>query len=123
RGIPSDSAFIEVDEPLGAPGDYLKISITSTVAQSAVARLRTQFDVWRSSHPCTPIVDAGAGDARPAGYTTNGGCACQAGRARHTAPASLAWIIGALLFGVSWSHARRPARTTPCHHQEASRRL
>jgi MYXO-CTERM domain-containing protein len=64
RGIPSDSAFIEVDEATGEPGSYLRLSVTDTRSVSAVVRLREQFDLWRRTHPCmTVAVDAGVADA------------------------------------------------------------
>lgn len=64
NGIPSNSAYIEVDLPMGMAGSYLKISVTNTSPMSAVKALRAQFDTWRMTHPCMSVMpDAGATDS------------------------------------------------------------
>jgi uncharacterized Ntn-hydrolase superfamily protein len=90
KGIPADSAFIEVDEAEGAAGSYLKISVRDTGSESAVTALRARFDVWRLDHPCpSPAprgVDAGP-DARPSlGTSTaeSAGCGVSSGAASTT---------------------------------------
>jgi uncharacterized Ntn-hydrolase superfamily protein len=78
QGIPSDSAFIEVDR-MGEPaGSYLKLSVTDTAPQSPLIQLRQQFDTWRKQHPCTMAAGAaGSGGLGAAG----GGASAIAGRA------------------------------------------
>ena len=56
NGIPSNSAYIEVDLPMGMAGSYLKISVTNTSPSSAVKALRAQFDTWRMTHPCMSVM-------------------------------------------------------------------
>lgn len=63
QGIPSDSAFIEVDA-MGEPaGSYLKLSVMGTAPQSPLVQLRQQFDAWRKMHPCVPSGGAAQGGA------------------------------------------------------------
>ncbi len=51
-GIPSDSAFIEVDPIDMEVGSYLRIEVTNTRPISPLIPLRQQFDAWRADHPC-----------------------------------------------------------------------
>jgi MYXO-CTERM domain-containing protein len=63
RGVPSDSASIEVDLATGAAGSYLRLSLSGTGNTSPLIRLRSMFDTWRMTHPCATgdggILDAG----------------------------------------------------------------
>ena len=68
-GIPSDSAFIEVDLP-EKPG-YLKLSVSGTGSKSPLPALRMLFDDWRKTHPCS-VAGGGAG-ASAAGAGGNAG--------------------------------------------------
>ena len=85
-GIPSDSAFIEVDREGEAAGTYLRLDVTDTSPQNPLVLLRTQFDAWRATHPCPspPMPDAGAGgDAgTDPGDMMDGGCCSGAGGER-----------------------------------------
>ncbi|HEY5923974.1 MAG TPA: DUF1028 domain-containing protein [Kofleriaceae bacterium] len=78
RGIPSDSAFIQVDREGEAAGTYLRLDVTNTSPQSPLVMLRAQFDAWRATHPCPapPMPDAGAGggDAGLDPMDMGGGC-------------------------------------------------
>jgi hypothetical protein len=84
QGIPSDSAFIEVDRPGEAAGSYLKLSVMGTAPQSPLKLLRMQFDAWRKTHPCLAMAsDAGvpqAGAGMAAGGASAGQGAWTAGR-------------------------------------------
>jgi uncharacterized Ntn-hydrolase superfamily protein len=51
-GIPANAAFIAVDNPTGASGDYLRLSVSARGAEDAVAKLRDAFTTWRRAHPC-----------------------------------------------------------------------
>jgi MYXO-CTERM domain-containing protein len=61
-GIPSDSAFLQVDVPDAPLGSFLSLRVPSSGSQNPLSLLRAQFDVWRSSSPC-PVEsrDAGGG--------------------------------------------------------------
>lgn len=50
-GIPSDSAYIQVDRP-GQSEPYLRLSVADTGPESPLPQLRKQFDAWRAQHPC-----------------------------------------------------------------------
>jgi uncharacterized Ntn-hydrolase superfamily protein len=84
QGIPSDSAFIEVDRPGEAAGSYLKLSVMGTAPQSSLKPLRVQFDAWRKTHPCMVVAsDAGvpqAGSGMATGGASAGQGASAAGR-------------------------------------------
>ena len=71
NGIPSDSAFIEVDLPGQAAGSYLKLSVRGTAPQSPLVPLRMQFNAWRRTHPCGGAA-AGRGGQSGAGGTVGG---------------------------------------------------
>ena len=118
NGIPSNSAYIEVDEASGMAGSYLKLTVTNTSPMSAVTSLRAKFDTWRMTHACPSMMpDAGTGsdagtttDASPpndasmpgadggAGGMSVNGCSCDAGNARR-GPSAIAFaaIVGALV--------------------------
>ena len=68
-GIPSDSAFIQVDRPGEAAGSYLKLSVSNTRPNSPLPKLRAAFDAWRATHPCA----AGGGGAGRGGSVAVGG--------------------------------------------------
>lgn len=57
RGVPSDSAFIRVQDAAG--GTVLALSIVDTGDQDPVTLLRAQFDAWRVENPCPSAPDAG----------------------------------------------------------------
>jgi hypothetical protein len=69
-GIPSDSAFIEVDRPDETAGSYLRLSVADTAPESPLPKLRALFDAWRATHPCAvrmPVAGAAAGSGAAAG--------------------------------------------------------
>src|SRR5690606_29359459 len=60
RGIPSDSAFLQVDRPGEPAGDYLSLRVPTSGQQNPLVALREQFDQWRDAHPCVaPMPNAG----------------------------------------------------------------
>jgi uncharacterized Ntn-hydrolase superfamily protein len=86
-GIPSDSAFIQVDREGEAAGSYLRLDVTNTSPQNPVTLLRQQFNAWRATHPCAaPMPDAGMTGGADAGTTpgdpTDGGCCSGSGGER-----------------------------------------
>jgi len=84
-GIPSDSAFLEVDREGEPAGTYLRLDVTNTSPQSPLVLLRAQYDAWRATHPCPapPMPDAGAGAGGDGGIddmSDDGGCCSASGR-------------------------------------------
>ena len=78
-GIPSDSAFIQVDREGEPSGTYLRLDITDSRPNSPLLGLRVQYNAWRAGHPCpgTAKPDAGAstgGDAGNPAQPDGGGC-------------------------------------------------
>lgn len=60
-GIPSDSAFLQVDAPDAAPGSFLSLRVPSSGAEDPLVLLADSFAEWRSQNPCpVPVRDAGA---------------------------------------------------------------
>jgi uncharacterized Ntn-hydrolase superfamily protein len=73
-GIPSDSAFLQVDLPLEPAGSYLELRVPSSGNDNPLSLLRSQFDEWRLDHPCPLDVDAGANEeSADAGSVIDGG--------------------------------------------------
>jgi uncharacterized Ntn-hydrolase superfamily protein len=84
-GLPSDSAFLEVELPDAEPGGYLELRVPSSGDQSPLPELHAAFDAWRADHPCSAdsggnlgatAVSAAAG-AGGSGADGTGGCACR----------------------------------------------
>lgn|GEM_PF-2306364 len=65
-GIPSDSAFIQVDRP-GQSEPYLQLSIAGTRPDNPLPQLREMFDAWRATHPCSMPSGSAAGSGGSAG--------------------------------------------------------
>ena len=80
-GIPSDSAFIEVDREGEPAGSFLRLDVTNTAPQNPLVMLRAQYDTWRAAHPCPspPLPDAGTSDAGIIDGEPEGGC-CSSSR-------------------------------------------
>lgn len=84
QGIPSDSAFIEVDRPGEAAGTYLKLSVSGTAPQSPLVLLREQFDAWRAMHPCESTRGAAGQGGPSSGASGDGAAAAGDSRAAGT---------------------------------------
>jgi hypothetical protein len=109
-GIPSDSAFVQVDREGEPAGSYLKLQVPSSSSTNPMVELRAGFDDWRASHPC-PMPTAGAGGsdggagrggaagmpASPVRFEEDGGCGCRTAR-RGGTPEAVLW--GILAFGL-----------------------
>jgi uncharacterized Ntn-hydrolase superfamily protein len=80
QGIPSDSAFIQVDRPGEAAGTYLRLEVVNTSPNNPLVMLRTQYDAWRAQNPCpVPAADAGIdGDGGLDPMDEMGGGCCSA---------------------------------------------
>ena len=97
QGIPSDSAFIQVELPGQAAGSYLSLSVQGTGPQSPLLQLRKRFDAWRMTHPCTTNMAAagsGGGLGR-AGASAGGAAGVLAGGAGASVAGATAGTLGA----------------------------
>ncbi len=112
RGIPSDSAFIQVNpgDPLGA--EVLRLRVPTSGNENPLAELRVSFDAWRQEHPCDEGSAGGqsgpgtgmAGAAQ--GLATDAGaCGCRLPRGRTSGPLSL-WLVA--LTAAFVARRRRP---------------
>lgn len=72
-GIPSDSAFLQVDLPDAPAGSFLSLRVPTSDDESPLPLLRAQFEAWRATSPCpAPPADAGVSDASaPPGSTAD----------------------------------------------------
>jgi uncharacterized Ntn-hydrolase superfamily protein len=114
-GIPSDSAFVQVDREGEPAGSYIKLQVPTSGTDNPLVELRASFDDWRASHPC-PMPTAGAGAGGSDGGAGRGGaagvpapspspaedhgCGCRTAR-RRWAPDAVLWGILALGLVVS----------------------
>ncbi len=104
-GIPSDSAFLTVEETDGTP--VLRLDVTDTSPASAVVELRAMYDAWRAANPCPALPpDAGpaaadaavGGDAGMAG--DDSGCSCRTSGGGGTSGAALLLALALLCCSV-----------------------
>jgi uncharacterized Ntn-hydrolase superfamily protein len=129
-GIPSDSAFIQVDRP-NQSEPYLQLNIAGTRPDSPLPQLREMFDAWRVTHPCpssaAPAVSsggsgsaagasaagAGANTAGSAGAAASGGVLAAGANAAQTSGAAASGGLGAAASGgvttAAGSGAREPS--------------
>lgn len=101
-GIPSDSAFLQVESADLGKGEYCSLRVTTSGDESPLPLLRRQLDAWRLQHPC-PVPVA----ATPA--TEEHGCGCHL---PSSAGPSEAWLLGGLLI-VAWLRQRAPRELRP----------
>lgn len=87
RGIPSDSAYLQVDRPGEPRGSYLRLRVPTSGEADPLVALREQFDTWRRTHPCR--------DAGGAGGSAGNGMAGSAGAPHHAGSAGSAAMAGA----------------------------
>ncbi len=106
-GIPSDSAFLQVEAPMGQVGDYLALRVSSSGEVSPLIALRQQFDAWRAEHACpaampeplapvVPMPQAPAVSQPGAPANADAGCGCHV---LHADSSAATWLllIGSLL--------------------------
>ena len=74
-GIPSDSAFLQVEAPGGVAGDYLALRVESSGDDDPLPLLRAQLDEWRADHPCPEPMRP----SEPVGGSSNSGGAGASG--------------------------------------------
>jgi uncharacterized Ntn-hydrolase superfamily protein len=115
-GIPSDSAFLQVERPGGNEGDYLALRVESSGNDSPLPSLQAQLAAWRAQHPCpaSPTSSAGAaGEAGQAGSGTlepasDADCGC---RVTSGVDGAATWaLFGALLVVTRRRRAARQLR-------------
>ena len=75
EGIPSDSAFLQVERAGEELGSYAALRVRASGSDDPIALLRQQFDDWRDTHPCP----APEGDAGVAGSSSGGASGGSAG--------------------------------------------
>jgi MYXO-CTERM domain-containing protein len=81
RGIPSDSAYLQVDRPDEPRGSYLELRVPTSGGANPMLALRENFETWRAGHPCP-----GVGGSAGAGGSGGSGMAGRAGEAGRGAP-------------------------------------
>lgn len=102
QGIPSDSAFLQVEAPDTPSGGYLALRVKTSGDKNPLPLLREQLDAWRAQHPC-PVPPA-----KPSSAADDSGCSCHV-----TAPASsLPGALAGFLLGCLLVVARRRQRAT-----------
>lgn len=104
KGIPSDSAFLQVESPGVAEGDYLSLHIESSGEENPLPLLRAKLDAWRAQHPCPVSAPATSPTA------THGGCSCGVAHVEMSDASGL--LVGGLLI-VAWRRHRTPRKLGP----------
>lgn len=74
-GIPADSAFLQVEAPSGAAGEYLALRVESSGNDDPLPLLRAQLEAWRGDNPCPAPMQPGESSAGSGGMTGSGGIA------------------------------------------------
>lgn len=77
NGIPSDSAFLQVEAPDGEAGDYLALRVRSSGSDNPLPLLRAQLSAWRVDHPCPAPMQPSGGSG--GGSSGSGGALAGSG--------------------------------------------
>lgn len=104
KGIPSDSAFLQVERPDGAEGDYLSLRIETSGDDNPLPLLRAKLDAWRVQHPCPVKSSNNPSSAH------DSGCGCRTAGADASDASAL--LIGGFLI-VAWRRKRAPRQLRP----------
>lgn len=104
KGIPSDSAFLQLEHPDLAEGDYLSLHVESSGDENPLPQLRAKLEAWRVQHPCPVKSVSGAPGAHA------NGCGCQVVGAATSDATGL--LVGGLLI-VAWRRSRAPRQLGP----------
>lgn len=106
KGIPSDSAFLQVERPGVAEGDYLSLHVESSGDENPLPQLRAKLEAWRVQHPC-PVKAASTTEPH------DSSCGCRtAGTAGTEASNAAGLLVGGLLI-VAWRRHRAPRQLRP----------
>lgn len=110
QGIPSDSAFLQVEAPDTPTGGYLALRVKTSGSNNPLPLLRQQLDAWRAQHPCP------AAPAKPATETGDSGCSCHVPAHAAASPSALdpGFLLGCLLVVARWRQ-RSPRQLRPVH--------
>lgn len=107
KGIPADSAFLQIERPDTAEAGYLSLRVETSGDDDPLPQLRAKLDAWRVQHPCP--VKSGTNAAG----VHDDGCGCRAaGAAPSDATGLLGLLIGGLLI-VAWRRKRAPRQLGP----------
>jgi uncharacterized Ntn-hydrolase superfamily protein len=104
KGIPSDSAFLQIELPDTAEGDYLSLHVETSGDDNPLPQLRGQLDAWRVQHPC-PVKPT-----RSAAGIHDGGCGCHVASADASDASGL--LVGGFLI-VAWWRKRAARQLRP----------
>ena len=105
HGIPSDSAFLQIERPGVAEGDYLSLHVESSGDENPLPQLRARLEAWRVQHPC-PVAST---SQPPSGHDSGCGCVVAGNRAEDE---SALLLLGSLLI-VAWRRKRAPRHLGP----------
>lgn len=95
RGIPSDSAYVQVDRPDEPRGNYLALRVPTSGDENPLVALRQQFDEWRETHPCPATGGAGqGGSAGSSGVGASAGGASGGGSSGGAGTPAAAGVAG-----------------------------
>lgn len=100
-GLPSDSAFLQVERPGGIEGGYLSLRVRSSGEENPLPLLEQKLTVWRAAHPCPAPVTP----EKPRVAAEDGGCGC-----RLHAPGAMGAWLACLLLGLLVFRGRRTSR-------------
>ncbi len=103
QGIPSDSAFLQVEDPAAAEGGYLSLHVESSGDENPLPQLRSQLDAWRVLHPC-PVATT-----KP---STKNDPSCSCGVVDARLDGATGWLLGGLLIVAGWRQ-RSPRQLRP----------
>jgi uncharacterized Ntn-hydrolase superfamily protein len=114
-GIPADSAFLQVESPERALGDYLALRVETSGTRDPLPLLRQKLDASRAEHPCpAPVTPSLPAPSAP----SDDGSGC---RSAH-ASADASWLLlgGCLVVASLRGRAARELRPRHFSRQQAS---
>lgn len=116
QGIPSDSAFLQVESPSASLGGYLSLRVQSSGRDNPLPLLRALFDGWRAEHPCPSAPANPPTEPNESSASSAPGCSCYlAGaepRAMPTPIPTSGVLLGSLLV-VAWRRHRTARQLCP----------
>jgi uncharacterized Ntn-hydrolase superfamily protein len=104
KGIPSDSAFLQIESPQVTEGDYLSLHVETSGDENPLPQLRAKLDAWRVQHPCPVKSLSGAAAANESS------CGCRLARTETNDATGL--LVGGLLI-VAWRRKRTSRQLGP----------
>jgi uncharacterized Ntn-hydrolase superfamily protein len=92
QGIPSDSAFLQIERPRLGEGEYLSLHVESSGDENPLPQLRAKLEAWRVQHPCPSATTSATKD--------EASCSCR--HAGTNANDATGWLLGGLLIVAGW---------------------